>query len=90
MKRFRPGAPYDEEAETARKEAERCYEGENFNNELDYMIHKYGKERGKDLFYTAEAHGASHSSWECKDCAVLDVNEYLEKKWQVRESSSVD
>ena len=90
VKRFRSGGPYDEEAEMAIKEAERCYEGENFNDVLDYMIHKYGKERGKDLFYTAEAHGATHASWECRDCAVLDVNEYLEDTKQVHESSSVD
>ena len=79
VKKYRPHGPYDEEAELAYEKAQRCYENEGFNNELDYMIHKYGEEKGKMLCQIVEAHGIVGKSWECRDCAVLDTNDYFEK-----------
>lgn len=90
VRKYRPLGPYDEEAEVAFKEAERCYKAEGFNEELDYMIYKYGKEKGKELFWASDAYRTADKSRECRDCAALDEDEYHEKMRQARESSSVD
>jgi hypothetical protein len=46
---------------------------------LEWMIKKYGKKKGKKLFWSAELCGQICSSWECRDCAGLDEYEYFEK-----------
>lgn len=77
-KKIRPDGPYDEEAEVVSQAAFECYENDGFDNPLDWMIEKYGKEKGEGLFYRAMSYGTARSSWECRNCFVLDTNEYHE------------
>ena len=71
--------PYDEEAEAAMDEAMRCYERDGFDNPLDWMINKYGKDKGESLCFAAEMYGSFESRWLCRDCIGLGEDEYLEK-----------
>jgi hypothetical protein len=79
VKMFRRFGPYDEEADKAFQEAESRYKEEGFENEFDYLIHKHGPEKGEELNLRISAYCQTGSSWECRDCAVLDENEYFEK-----------
>jgi hypothetical protein len=49
------------------------------NNPLLWFIAKYGKEKGEELLMAVYAHGQMGQSWECRDCIVLDLDEYFEK-----------
>jgi hypothetical protein len=90
IKRYRPYGPYDERAEKALEEAEKLYLNEGFDDELDYMMHKYGNLEGKRLYWAPVLHGYVSKSWECRDCVVLDTNEYIEKLKQMRKSFAVN
>ncbi len=79
VKIFRPFAPYDEEAGRALQEAKSRYKEEGFKDEFDYLIHKHGPEEGKRLSHIIECYSQSESSWECRDCVVLDEDEWFEK-----------
>jgi hypothetical protein len=46
---------------------------------LHWFIAKFGNEKGKDLYDAGWQHGLTGSSWECRDCVVLDDDEYFEK-----------
>ena len=81
VRRWRPDGPYDEEAEAAMEEAETCYRDEGFDDPLDWMIVKHGKEAGERLYFKAQLYGSTRKSWECRDCVVLDEEEYFEKLW---------
>ena len=82
VKRWRRDGPYDEEAEEAMREAQKCYQNDGYKEELDWMVDKYGEEKGKKLYWTAMCYGSTGSSWECRDCIVLDQNSYFEKLHQ--------
>jgi hypothetical protein len=77
VKRWRPGGPYDEEAGKAMQEAERCYENDGYKDPLGWMINKYGKEKGESLYYTMMLWDQTGSSWECRDCSILDEDEFF-------------
>ena len=66
---------YDEEAEKAFEEAfeeaMRRYEADGFDDPLHWMIEK-------SLGANEDCYSVG-SSWECRDCIVLDDNEYFEK-----------
>jgi hypothetical protein len=79
VKTFRPDGPYNEEAELAMNEAEQCYEGDGYKDILDWMINKYGKEKGERFYWQAQLHGSVGKSWLCKNCIVLDIDEYFER-----------
>ena len=80
IKTGRPMGPPDEEAE---KIIDKFYE--NWETEEDYkkaweaLVAKYGEEEAKNLELRADAASQVGSSWECRDCIVLDVHEYFEK-----------
>ena len=84
IKRFRLHSPYDEEAEEALKEAEKHLANgvKEDDDPSEWLIEKYGKEEANRLINRASASNYSFSSWECKDCIVLDDDEYFEKKNQ--------
>ena len=44
-----------------------------------WMIKIYGKEKGKKYRLAVDAYSLVGSSWECRDCAVLDADEYFEQ-----------
>lgn len=79
IKKFRPDGPYDEEAENAYKEAESHYENEGFTNVLEYLCHRYGEDKGENYYDKVCLFDSVGKSWECRDCAILDVNEYYER-----------
>ena len=77
---FRRGMPYNEEAERALDEAEaNCKEGQSPSQ---WLIEKYGENKG--IILNIMGHGSStyESSWECKDCVVLDDDEYFKIKFK--------
>ena len=88
VKGYRSVGIYDEEAEKTYDEAERYYEAEGFDDPLDWMIDKYGQEKAMKIYYTVQAYGSVESSWECRDCMVLDMEEYFEKISQWSEKNT--
>jgi hypothetical protein len=79
VKAWRPAGPYDEGAEQAVREAEQRFSEEGFDGPLEWLIDVYGEGKGKSLMYAAEAFGTSCADWLCRDCIVLDEDEYFEK-----------
>jgi hypothetical protein len=89
VKKWRADGPYNEEAEMAMREADSCYEKDGFDDSLDWMIDRYGKEEGEALYYTYMLFHSVGSSWECRDCAVLDEDEFHEKLYQRYKPSTI-
>ncbi len=83
VKTYRPLGPYVEEAEKALREAERYYKSDGFDNEFEWMIDKYGGKKGEELSAADFYHHKVLSFWECRDCVVLDMDEYFEKSGYV-------
>lgn len=80
VKIWRREGPYDEESEKAWEEAEKATEGTPESNDLHpWFIGKYGKEKRERLFFGGMLSSSSRSSWECRDCIILDEDEYFEK-----------
>jgi len=81
VKKWRAVGPYDEKAEKALKYVEKIMEKQGCAGEypLDWMIKIYGKEKGERYLFTVEAFSQVGSSWECRDCAVLEGDEYFEQ-----------
>jgi len=79
VRNTRSAGPYDEEAEKAVKEAEQHYKAAGFEDLMDWMIEKYGKEKAEELYWPCAAYHQVGSSWECRDCRVLDDIEYFKK-----------
>jgi hypothetical protein len=46
---------------------------------LPWFIDKYGQEKGERLYWSGQAYGCIGASWECRDCIVLDLDEYFVK-----------
>ena len=82
IKKHRPEGPYDEEAVEAFEQAKKWYRIDGFDHPLGWLTDKYGFEKGKELFAKVLAFSTVGSSRECRDCAVLDVNEYYEKYYK--------
>ena len=81
VKRWRSAGPYDEQAEKSFKHVEKLMEkaGHPDDDPLDWMVKRYGKEKGEQYLCAVYAYGQVGSSWECRDCAVLDEDEYFEQ-----------
>jgi hypothetical protein len=79
VKGYRPMGPYDDEAEEACNEAENKFKADGHEDPEAWLIAKYGPQEGKRLYLTACAHGQVGSSWECRDCFVLSLDEYFER-----------
>ena len=80
VKSFRPAGPYDEEVQKAWKEAVKATKGAPESDDLlPWFIERYGEEKGKRLYWGEQAYGSIGASWECRDCFVLDHDEYFEK-----------
>jgi hypothetical protein len=83
VKIWGPLGPSDEEAE-------RIYE-EYFNNDQtesqrkkakQLMVLHYGEEEAEGIIHAVAAAGTIGSSWVCRDCIILDSEEYWEKHRQ--------
>jgi hypothetical protein len=81
VRSFRTFGPYDEEAEKAEKEFEEAAQGapELLDDALAWFVDKYGEEKGNKLCWSAQAYDCIGASWECRDCFILDDDEYFEK-----------
>ena len=78
IKMYRPHGPYDEEADRALKEAKGRYKEEGFKDEFEYLNHKHGPEKGEELCHRIQFYSDLRSTYECRDCAVLDDDEFFE------------
>ena len=76
MKKWRPEGPYNPEAQKAWKAAEK--EVPEGKDPLPWFVSKYGEEKGKRLYWSGQLSGSIGPSWECRDCAGLNTNEYFE------------
>jgi len=94
VKKWRRDAPYDKGAarawEEAKQEAKELWKakGRELGSEkpsedyfFGWFIGKYGRAKGLKFYYWREFWVSSGSSWECRDCIVLDQNEYFAKKY---------
>ena len=81
LKIYRPAGPYHEQAEKAFKRVEKIMEEEGRAGEdpEGWMIKIYGKEKGQQFLNAVYAYGCVGSSCECRDCIVLDTEEYFEQ-----------
>ena len=83
VKTYRPDGPYDEEAVKAWEEAEEATKGAPGTEDLlPWFIEKYGQEKGKRLYGAGMLCGSFGASWECRDCIILNEDEYFEKYYQ--------
>jgi hypothetical protein len=78
IKRWRERlGPFDEQVSYAYGEAcERCPEDEDPKS---WLIDQFGQEEAERISSVALAFGNPGSSWECRDCVILDDDEYLWK-----------
>ena len=71
IKVYRPDCLPDEENKKVLDKANRVYKSEGYYDPIDWILKEYGDE--------VLLVGAT-KSWECRDCAVLTTDEYLEKR----------
>jgi hypothetical protein len=85
VKKHRPSGPYDERAEKAWDRVEKLMEKEGRAGEdpLDMMIKIYGKETGEKYYWSYQLFDQIGKSWECRDCALLSLDKYFERKYLV-------
>jgi len=79
IKKYRRTGPYDEEAQEAVKEAQENCTSEDYEDVLKWLVEKHGKEKGERFEFSVEAYEQIGSSWECRNCAVLNTDEYFAK-----------
>jgi hypothetical protein len=79
VKIWRRMGPYDEKAHKAWQEAEAQTGAIGLDEVLPWLITKYGKERAEKISLLVEAWDQTGASWECRDCIILDDDEYFEK-----------
>ena len=81
VKKFRRMRPYDEKAEEALEHVEDIMEKEGQANDcpLEWLKKIYGEKLGDRYSLFVDAHRQADSSWECRDCAVLEGDGYFEK-----------
>ena len=79
VKLFRPTGPYNDEAETAVKEAWKYSEAKTFEEAERWLIQKYGSKKTEEFLFAIEMNNCIGKSWECRDCAILYEDEYFDK-----------
>lgn len=75
LKTWRPLAPYDEPLARAWEEAVKAVEWDGI---MPWFISNYG-ELARFIFVFIHFNHSSSKSWECRNCIVLDDEEYFEK-----------
>jgi hypothetical protein len=82
VKHHRAYGPLDEEAEQAFNEAlyEMAEADIKDGDPLEWMIEKYGKEKGEKFYGTSFDAHSTFSSIDCRDCIGLGTDEYWEKR----------
>lgn len=56
---------------------------------LSWFIDRYGEEKGEWIYSYDEYSPGSSKSWECRDCIVLNEDEYFQKREQTWEKEKV-
>jgi hypothetical protein len=79
VKTWRRAGPYDGEAESAAEEAIQSFSEKGNQSPLEWMIDRFGKEKGERLWYTAQAFDCLCADWLCTDCIGLGEDEYFER-----------
>jgi hypothetical protein len=81
LKTYRTDCPHnrklDKELEEIQKMAGKGKDG--FLNYDEYMAElekKYGKEEAQNISFYEQAVGTVGASWECRDCIILDDDDY--------------
>jgi hypothetical protein len=84
VKKFRTMGPYDQKADKAYNRVIKMMEEEGLAgaDPFELMIKIYGKERGKRYLFAVEAFSMVGSSWECRDCAILEGDEYFDQLYK--------
>jgi len=75
VKTYRPSLPINADFEIAYEEAKRCYKNEGFESPYDWITHKHDKKVAEKISGYFQSQG-DWSSSECRDCILLDDNEY--------------
>ena len=90
VKRYRRSTPYDEKAEKAYKRAKRQIkkEGKSGDDPLVMMIRIFGKEDGEKFYWSYQSFNKIDINWECRDCGILNEDEYFERKNLVNKKSN--
>jgi hypothetical protein len=80
VKMFRTMYPPDEKVDKIYDQffAECCTE-DNHERAKKRLIKEHGQEEAERIMNWADASSCVGASWECRDCAVLDIYEYHEK-----------
>jgi rubredoxin len=76
--RWRPNGPYDKEAEKAWEKWEKATD----EDPMPWFVAEYGKEKGERLCSAGMAWDQVDVSWECRDCVVLNDEEYFKTIFQ--------
>jgi hypothetical protein len=76
---YRPFGPFHEGAEKIFREAEKRYKDEGYKDVYEYLEYEYGPEDAEEIDSLVLFYHAHDKSWECRDCAVLDDDEYFEE-----------
>jgi hypothetical protein len=84
IKKFRWMAPHHEGAEKILREAEECYKDKGCKDVYEYLEYEYGPVDAEDIESLIFISHTVDKSWECRDCAVLDYDEYFKKLEQSR------
>lgn len=89
IKKFRREEPLDTDAYRAVQAAMEGEENQDSNHVREVLIKKYGKKRGRRYYKEVMCYSVG-SSWECRDCAPLDMLEHYERCMEVANSSNLD
>ena len=76
---YRSWCPHNEEFERILDEAKEKYLADGFANGDAWIVAKYGKEMALEIETYTEEVGYIRKNFECRDCIVLDDNEFYEK-----------
>jgi hypothetical protein len=79
IKKYRWMGPYHEGAEKIFREAKKRYKDEGYKNVYEYLEYEYGPEDAEEIDSLICLSHTVDKSWECRNCAVLDHDEYFEK-----------
>jgi hypothetical protein len=80
LKNFRPAGPHDDEAEKLYSMwFSDCESREEYVETEKALKRKYGERKVDSIMIRVEVLGQVRKSWECRDCCVLDSDQYFEK-----------
>jgi hypothetical protein len=76
---YRSLCRHNEEFERINDEAKKKYLADGFENGNDWIVAKYGEEKASEIMMYDEVVGYISKNFECRDCIVLDDNDYHDK-----------